>query len=607
MKKRKLIYNLIFLIIFFCIFVFPNEVQALTITTETDGSSNATSDIFSLVDESGGNLSTNSHYEFLDFWYDNNGKFNILWKGDKQAASKKAVSLTIAGISIEEIYEYTTSFTITQNDGTETQYTTSNGGRYYLATFETTVDFSETFEINLNVGSGGFNVNASAKVQFYILVEDNVDGTTSIDWSQSRGNITVGSVYKINANSYSKKKYVYYDVTTPDSITTRSDEKFVNVTGAEGVTSVMFYYLSESETRDITVQKIWDDQDNVYGKRPQKIRFVLTSNDIETDTYYDLNINSGENSYTFTGLSRFDANDNEIQYGIIEKEVNSGDLSNYNSSISGNMDDGFQVTNTVIPSYINTLKITKQSSEKIYSLEQYINYEINMEFEIASEYTEDVTIEIIDTLPCEIDTSKEYELNGGIYNSSDKTITWKGIYSIADNLIIWDDGTEEVIDITTQKITKEFSIYYKDIVNYEDTTITNNVIGIVTLTNGETQSAKAEFNTDVEFNVDIVITKNWEDDGSQDENRDEITIKLYDGNNNLLQEIILNNDNNWTVTIEDLPKYDENYMEIQYTVVEDEVPIGYISTIEKVIEENIINFNITNKSAIIFPETGGIR
>ena len=60
MKKRIYI-SLLF--IFFSILINPTKVQAISITTETTGTSNAISNIFSLLDESGGNLSTNSHYE----------------------------------------------------------------------------------------------------------------------------------------------------------------------------------------------------------------------------------------------------------------------------------------------------------------------------------------------------------------------------------------------------------------------------------------------------------------------------------------------------------------------------------------------------------------
>ena len=90
------------------------------------------------------------------------------------------------------------------------------------------------------------------------------------------------------------------------------------------------------------------------------------------------------------------------------------------------------------------------------------NYQIKYNSTVDN-YIGDVTVTITDTLPYEIDESKTNNLNGGTYNKNNKTITWTETVSI----------DEENPDIN---ITKNISVYYKDINNK---TVTNNVNVVV--------------------------------------------------------------------------------------------------------------------------------
>ncbi|MBR2054721.1 MAG: Cna B-type domain-containing protein, partial [Clostridia bacterium] len=76
-------------------------------------------------------------------------------------------------------------------------------------------------------------------------------------------------------------------------------------------------------------------------------------------------------------------------------------------------------------------------------------------------------------------------------------------------------------------------------------------------------------NTHVPEMTSVTVKKNWDDADNQDGKRPEaLTVTLSDGT-----EVELNEGNNWTSTLENLPKYADGE-EIVYTWTEDEVPEG---------------------------------
>ena len=96
----------------------------------------------------------------------------------------------------------------------------------------------------------------------------------------------------------------------------------------------------EPEKRDISVAKIWNDQNNKNNSRPKSITIRLYADGKYTGKILTLNV---DNKWTesFTGLDR-NKDGEEIVYTISEDAV-----SGYKTSIKGDVNKGFTVTNTI--------------------------------------------------------------------------------------------------------------------------------------------------------------------------------------------------------------------------------------------------------------------
>ena len=103
---------------------------------------------------------------------------------------------------------------------------------------------------------------------------------------------------------------------------------------------------------DITVKKVWDDDDNRDGIRPTSVKVTLYKNGEATSNTIELN---SENSWTntFTYLPKYE-NETLIEY-TIKEEIPSG----YTAKITGDETNGFTITNTHEPELIQ-VKVTKQ-------------------------------------------------------------------------------------------------------------------------------------------------------------------------------------------------------------------------------------------------------
>lgn len=93
----------------------------------------------------------------------------------------------------------------------------------------------------------------------------------------------------------------------------------------------------QPETVEIPVRKIWDDENNKKGIRPEFIIIRLFSGEHEVD-YHALNA-EGNWQWTFSGLPKYDGG-KEVSYTLKEDAV-----TDYNVTITGGGESGFTVTN----------------------------------------------------------------------------------------------------------------------------------------------------------------------------------------------------------------------------------------------------------------------
>ncbi|MDO4283464.1 MAG: Cna B-type domain-containing protein [Clostridia bacterium] len=90
-------------------------------------------------------------------------------------------------------------------------------------------------------------------------------------------------------------------------------------------------------TVDIEAVKVWNDDNNAYGKRPEEVTLVIKNGEQEVASQKVTE--KEEWRFLFINLARYDENGNEILYSVDEKETNEY----YEKSI-----DGYQVVNTYI-------------------------------------------------------------------------------------------------------------------------------------------------------------------------------------------------------------------------------------------------------------------
>ena len=79
-----------------------------------------------------------------------------------------------------------------------------------------------------------------------------------------------------------------------------------------------------SHTKEVHVTKVWDDDNNADGRRPQNITLSATGNRAKYTQVINSSYATSENTweYTFENLPRYDSSGNEIEYVIDEENLN---------------------------------------------------------------------------------------------------------------------------------------------------------------------------------------------------------------------------------------------------------------------------------------------
>ncbi len=287
---------------------------------------------------------------------------------------------------------------------------------------------------------------------------------------------------------------------------------------------------------EITGKKIWDDDNDRDGKRPDTVTVELyeAGNDGEEDAKVDeIVVKQGDDedtwSYKFEDVKKYDEEGNEIEYIVKEATVKEYET----PVIEGSAEEGFTITNKYIPEKIdiNVTKVWDDAENKEDTRPKSIKVKLYADGE-------------------EIDSQEIKEDANG---------QWK--YTFTD-LYKFESGQEIVYTITEEKVS-----------NYEDPVIEGSVEEGFTITN--------KYNS----TINIDVTKTWDDANNQDNIRPEsITVRLFAGTTEIDSKTITK-DNDWKYTFVDLQKYDEDGAEIVYTIKEDAIE-GY--------ETSIDGFNITN-------------
>lgn len=273
----------------------------------------------------------------------------------------------------------------------------------------------------------------------------------------------------------------------------------------------------EPEKLAKTVTKVWDDNNNQDGLRPNTLRIALTGTD---GTYIEKNLSAANNwTETFEGLYKYFKEGTPIQYTIDEEAVGG-----YEKEIS-EKDNLITITNTHAPEKLDLVVNVVWNDANNQDGYRPDTTTIHMSGTDGTQDTKDFT----------------------------KDSSWSSI--VFKDLDHFKDGTKIKYTVTEDEISQ----YTTSIaVNGNVVTVTNTHIPEITLRN-----------------ISVV----WEDNNDQDGLRpDTVSVKLK-GNDKFIDSSELNEDVKWKHSFTKLPVR-ENGNEITYTAKENEIP-GYTTSIEK--------------------------
>jgi len=284
----------------------------------------------------------------------------------------------------------------------------------------------------------------------------------------------------------------------------------------------------------IPVTKVWNDNNDEDGIRPESITVKLYANG--KDTGKTLTLKSGNGwSGTFENLNQSE-NGNPITYTIKEVSVDG-----YQTTISGDATSGFTIKNTHTVEKIQ-IPVTKVWNDN------------NNQDGIRPA---SITVRLL--------------ADG---KATDKTLglgpnNWSGTFT---NLNKYENGRQIAYTIQEEGVDKD---------DYQ-TTIRGNATTGFTVTNTHTPE-----------NIEIKINKSWADDDNRDGIRPlKVQFTLYAGEVQK-QTINLSETNGWTQTISGLPKC-ANGKDINYSIKESTIN-GYNVSIQKTQTSNkLITFTVTN-------------
>ena len=334
------------------------------------------------------------------------------------------------------------------------------------------------------------------------------------------------------------------EITKTDEITAEHTEK-IKIPAKV----IVHHYIYDEETAEYTEEKLVADEEKegIVGEN-----YTTTKSSSVPQNYECIN----ETPEKYQGKMTYE--DTEVTYYYKLKE----------SSITSTIEKT-ATANKVID---GVPVLTDEKDQVTYKIKY--NTQIN-------DYIGKATIIVTDNLPAQIDEAKS-DLQGGVYNEEDNTITWEEevnidtftnggyTYNFSKTIklvYVNQDVTEDLVN----EVRGETKIYYPE--NYPEK-------------GGEEVKTDEEEGTNTvkqEYKVDKNVEKIWDDNNNNKGKRpSSVTIELTaDGEVVENSQIELNNGNRWKHTYKDLDKYDEIGREIQYSIIETETNEGDLEYYEE--------------------------
>ena len=174
---------------------------------------------------------------------------------------------------------------------------------------------------------------------------------------------------------------------------------------------------------DKTIEKVWDDNEDTKGRRPNSVTVYLTADGARVAERSATLSASNEWKVTFSNLPKYTDDRKEINYSAEETETNAGDLEYYESPVIEKLDNVIRIKNSykLMESDLNS-SIDITGTNSITSSKSKVSYNIKYNA-IVEGYIGEALVTVVARLPYAIDVNSS-NLAGGAYDSKANTITW---------------------------------------------------------------------------------------------------------------------------------------------------------------------------------------
>ena len=307
-------------------------------------------------------------YKAGHLWAEMGEKYNcgvITYSG---GSTDTALS-TIRPSFLEWLHENTKfSAEITEDDDVEELFEgIDNSIRYMVASGVVTDKITEEFDLVIpEDGSSPFTMtlagetltSAPAGDNKWVFGEANDDGvypyvveydpsTNSFEWTL---NVPVENTRQVTL-SYDLELKEEYAKTGWYDTNVEAFLDYVTTDGDDGTFNFEIPKVHYREKTEVTVTKIWDDDDNNDGKRPDSVTFNLLANGTQVATK---SVTEDDDwTCTFTDLYKHDEKDVQIEYTVVEAAVDG-----YKADATVNEGGIWEVTNTHEPEKLD-VSVTK--------------------------------------------------------------------------------------------------------------------------------------------------------------------------------------------------------------------------------------------------------
>lgn len=417
-------------------------------------------------------------------------------------------------------------------------------------------------EVNKEWKDNDIQANRRPDKVTFILVADGGDTDTTLTVDVSKTSDKQNYKFEKPIAKYNKDgkqiKYTVREEGMGDFYKSTVSKPSVDANGNTAVTVTNEFKLPEGDKNktDVTVTKIWEDNNNYAGKRTNVNIKITGSNSDKNAKTVTLKDNDAKDDKTWqvtvNGMTKYDSNGVEIKYTASEEKV---------------------------PEFYKLVKIEGTTVTNEFELpKDTVNYKVN----------------------------KVWDDNDIQAQRRPETINFYLTKTVKDK-----DGNnrQQVVDTKTLTTSKESYVEFKELPKYDDkaNVIDYNVTeGDTTSANGENfyESIKSEEKTDSKGNIEVTVTNKFTLENIQNNNKTDITVtKVWDDENNKAKKrtdkVILDvigkdraeevkqenieltaknadpeNSNVWSTKVS-LQKYDQDGRLIVYSAEEKETPKFY--------------------------------